>query len=277
MAEGLARKRRIRAGHKASATKTITKVDELMGAPDSDKIDKSKISQLKLSLEEKLATVKQLDGDILELTEDDKVDEEIEQADLFKEGIYTAIVRIERLLAATPIAPPTIPHVTPRESERPPDASGHRVKLPKLMLKPFNGDITTWTPFWESYESAIHKNASLSDVDKFNYLNSLLEHSAREAVSGLTLTSSNYHEAISILKKRFGNKQQIISRHMDILLNVEAVASQHDLKGLRHLYDLIESHVRALKSLGVSSDSYGALLSSVLLSKLPHDRQQENQ
>ena len=58
---------------------------------------------------------------------------------------------------------------------------------------------------------------------------------------------------------------------MDILLNVEAVASQHDLKGLRHLYDLIESHVRALKSLGVSSDSYGALLSSVLLRKLPHE------
>lgn len=265
MAEGLARKRRIRAGHKASATKTIAKVDELMAAPDGDKIDKSKISQLKLSLEEKLATVKQLDGDILELTEDDKVDEEIEQADLFKEGIYTAIVRIERLLAATPIAPPTIPDVTPR---RTPDATGHGMKLPKLMLKPFNGDITTWTPFWESYESAIHKNASLSDVDKFNYLNSLLEHSAREAVSGLTLTSSNYHEAISILKKRFGNKQQIISRHMDILLNVEAVASQHDLRGLRHLYDLIESHVRALKS---PSDSYGALLSSVLLSKLPCD------
>ena len=58
---------------------------------------------------------------------------------------------------------------------------------------------------------------------------------------------------------------------MDTLLNVEAVASQHDLKGLRHLYDLIESHVRALKSLGVSSESYGALLSSVLLSRLPHE------
>jgi hypothetical protein len=50
-----------------------------MAALDSDEVDKSKISQLKLSLEEKLTTVKQLDGDILELTEDDKVDEEIEQ------------------------------------------------------------------------------------------------------------------------------------------------------------------------------------------------------
>ena len=71
------------------------------------------------------------------------------------------------------------------------------------------------------------------------------------------------------MKRRFGNKQQIISRHMDILLNVKAVTSQHNLKGLRHIYDLVESHVRSLKSLGVSPDSYGTLLSSVLLNKLP--------
>ena len=46
---------------------------------------------------------------------------------------------------------------------------------------------------------------------------------------------------------------------MDTLLNVDAVTSQDNLKGLRHLYDLVESHVRSLKSLGVSSDSYGFL------------------
>ncbi len=89
--------------------------------------------------------------------------------------------------------------------------------------------------------------------------------------SGLTLTSANYHEAVSILKKRFGNKQQIIAKHMDVLLNVEPVTSSHNLTGLRRLYDLIESHIRSLKSLGVAPESYGSLLSSVLLSKLPTD------
>ena len=145
------------------------------------------------------------------------------------------------------------------------------MRLPKLTTRPFNGDLTAWTTFWDSYESSIHKNSSLSDIDKFNYLRSLLEHTALESISGLTLTSTNYHEAIDILRKRFGNKQQIISRHMDILLNVEVVTSQHNLKGLRHLYDLIESHIRSLKSLGVSPDSYGTLLSSVLLNKLPSE------
>ena len=60
---------------------------------------------------------------------------------------------------------------------------------------------------------------------------------------------------------------------MEILLNVEPVMPQHNLKGLRHLFELIESHVHSLKSLGVSSDSYGALLPLVLLSKLPHELQ----
>ena len=43
--------------------------------------------------------------------------------------------------------------------------------------------------------------------------------------------------------------------NMDIVLNVEAVSSQHNIKGLRDLYDLVESQVRNLKSLGVELTS----------------------
>lgn len=75
------------------------------------------------------------------------------------------------------------------------------MKLPKLTLLAFNVDITTWTTFWDSYEAAIHKNSEFSDIDKFNYLKSLLERTAQEVISGLALTSTKYHEAISILKK----------------------------------------------------------------------------
>lgn len=102
-------------------------------------------------------------------------------------------------------------------------------------------------------------------------MKSLLKHTASEAISGLTLTLTNYHKAISILKKQFGNKQQIITRHMDILLNADPLTSQHSLKGLCHLHNLIEVHVRGLESLGVPFDSHGSLLSSVLVSKLSQE------
>lgn len=58
---------------------------------------------------------------------------------------------------------------------------------------------------------------------------------------------------------------------MDILLNASPVASQNNLKGLCHLYNQIESHVRRLKSLEVALESYGSLLSLVLLNKLPQE------
>ena len=58
---------------------------------------------------------------------------------------------------------------------------------------------------------------------------------------------------------------------MDILLNAEAVTSQHYLKSLRYLHDLIETHVRSLKALEVTTDSYGSLLTPVLLKKLPSE------
>ena len=87
-----------------------------------------------------------------------------------------------------------------------------RIRLPKLELKRFNGELTNWMAFWDSFEAAIHHNDELSSVDKFNYLNTLLEDSAAAAVAGLTLTSAKYGEAVDILKKRFGNKQMIIAK-----------------------------------------------------------------
>ena len=108
-------------------------------------------------------------------------------------------------------------------------------------------------------------------VDKFNYLNSLLEGPALAAVAGLKLTTANYCEAIDTLKKRLGNKQQIISRHMDTLLELESVTSSNNTKALRRLYYQLEFQVRSLKSLEVPFDSYGNLLSSLFMNRLPQD------
>ena len=78
-----------------------------------------------------------------------------------------------------------------------------RPKLPKLHLPKFKGDVTKWGPFWDSFESSIDKAQEISSIDKFSYLNSLLEGEASRAIRGLSLTSANYKTAIEILKERF--------------------------------------------------------------------------
>ena len=130
--------------------------------------------------------------------------------------------------------------------------------------------MTRWITFWDSFDSSIHSNPSLSHVDKFNYLNSFLESTAAESIAGLTLTSTNYEGGVATLK-RFGNTQLIVNKHMDVLLNLPTVNSHHDLRGLRHLYDAVEMHVRGLRALGVTADSYCGLLTSILMNKLPSE------
>ena len=62
------------------------------------------------------------------------------------------------------------------------------MKLPKLELQTFHGNILKWQVFWDSFEASIHKNPNLLPVDKFNYLRAELEGDASVVISGSTKT-----------------------------------------------------------------------------------------
>ncbi len=48
-----------------------------------------------------------------------------------------------------------------RKKERVDEVS---VKLPKLELLQFDGNKMKWLEFWDSFESAIHRNKQLSEI-----------------------------------------------------------------------------------------------------------------
>jgi len=56
---------------------------------------------------------------------------------------------------------------------------------------------------------------------------------------------------------------------METLLNIDRLTSDQNLKGLRKLYTDVEANTRSLKALGVEPETYGAMLASMLLGKLP--------
>ena len=89
-------------------------------------------------------------------------------------------------------------------------------------------------------------------------------------MQGLTRTEANYNSAIEILQKRFGKPQNIISKHMDEMLNIPECVNDNASQ-LRLVYDKISLSIRGLESLGVSSNQYGSLLIPVIMSKLPHE------
>ena len=293
--ETLARIKKVRAGHRSSASRLMNQLEEASAVTGGPALEK--LHQWKLSLNEKLVKLRTLNDEVLASIEDDAIEEEIEQADVFSERLKQSICHVEQLISTHRNTPPThgssptttastttttmatttttstgaASELRPEHRVTPATDAGSRVKLPKLVPKTFNGDLTKWEAFWSTFESSIHLNPSLSAVDKFTYLNSLLEGSAMRAIAGLQLSTSNYTEAIDILKKRFGNKQLIIARHMDTLVELASVPSATNTKALRCFYDHVEFQVRSLKSLSVPLSSYGHLLSSLFMNKLPED------
>lgn len=81
----------------------------------------------------------------------------------------------------------------------------------------------------------------------------LLEGPASRVIQGLPLTESNYTVALKLLEERFGNAQQIISMHMDDLLQLPTCLGNKPAE-LRLIYDKVSVNVRGLESLGVKSD-----------------------
>ena len=44
------------------------------------------------------------------------------------------------------------------------------VKLPQMDMPTYNGDRLKWSEFWDTFETPIDKNGSLSEVEKLKYL-----------------------------------------------------------------------------------------------------------
>lgn len=223
-------------------------------------------------LEAKLKALEDIDQDILSLCNVDEIPQEIEESERYVEKVITCQKKISN-----------VSQPTAGDMQEPPDPLAGliqvplsvptcqiKAKLPKLVLPKFRGEVTTWMGFWYSYKFAVHDNVNLSKIDKFNYLRSLLEGAASQAIQGLALSGDNYDSAVEILEQRFGKTQQIISAHMEEILKLQPCLTDCP-SSLQFLYDKLSVHVQGLSSLGVSSQECGSLLIPIIMSKLSNE------
>ena len=134
----------------------------------------------------------------------------VEQLIVSKQLIGTAAHR-STSTPSTSNAADTIVSNIPRVSN-----TNCRVKLPKLVLKTFNGDLTKWETFWNTFESSIHLRPNLVCSRQVYIPQLLLEGTVMRAVGRLKLT----------IEKEIWKKKQIISRHIDTLLELESLHQQ---------------------------------------------------
>ena len=278
-------KKKVRAGHRGFLTGILPEIDAGL---ENVETGKAKLVTWKATIKEQLEKILPLDEAILaelvarEESTEDEVAEEISRAASLKAETTQRLVTIDEKLTALNVLPSAMisaPASNPlnsslTENAASPGTSANsktaRVKLPKLEVRKFVGKLEEWQEFWDSFESAIHLNNSLSKVDKFSYLRGLLVGLARSAIAGFTLTSANYESAVELLKNRYGKKTAIQPAHVSELLNVQPVYNERDAQRLRSLYDFLETKHRALQALEVDESTYSAIMVPSVLEKLPH-------
>ncbi|KAL9975369.1 hypothetical protein ACROYT_G012524 [Oculina patagonica] len=281
----LKKKEKVRESHRVFVRKTIHEAKDQIDKPEEPNALK-KLKSLRCTLQDKLSELKTLDNEIVDLVDDSKIEETVSESCDFQSAIQACIVDLETAIDAktnegksqegqgaildSQSSNNSSLQTSGTHSSGSTNIATH-AKLPKLELKKFSGNPIYWHPFWESFESAIDKNTSLNDVDKFQYLKSLLEGPAAQTISGLTLTSSNYSHAVELLNKRFGSKQVIISKHIELLMQLSRVNDGNDLKQLRQLLDRTEAAVRSLQGIGVPTETYGTFLTPVIMGKIPQE------
>ena len=224
----------------------------------------AKIMGLKISLNEQCDELSTIDNEIINSLEPENVETDVFESMTITEPYHEIKAELILKLEEFKI------NETDKRSEKS-NSFSVSSKLPKIELPVFSGDPLKWQGFWDQFDISIHQNESLSDIDRFNYLKKYLSGPALGTISGLTLSSANYKEAVTILTERYGNHQVLISAHMDALLKMKKVKNMENLNGLRKLYTDVENCVRNLKTLKVETSTYGCLLIPILKKKLPDE------
>jgi len=253
-----------RRGYLTHLKKLLQSVGELLSTTEPLSDDNVvTLRDLLEQLQRKQDLIAELDGKILEATEEEDIEAEVLQAKETNSTILTAKARITSRLKSvasveTTSTPPPPPVEHPCESI---------TRLPKLDLPHFAGNPLNWQPFWDCFKAAVDSNRSLTDVQKLSYLRAQLQGEASRVIAGFQLTNASYADSVRLLQERFGQPYKQIDAHYQALLDLPGPTNS--LSSLREFYDTTESHIRSLSALGKAEDSYGGLLVPIIRGKLP--------
>ncbi|XP_072398266.1 uncharacterized protein [Diabrotica undecimpunctata] len=148
------------------------------------------------------------------------------------------------------------------------------IRLPAINLPSFEGDYDNWLFFRDTFNSIIHTNTELSNIQKFHYLRLSLQVIAAETIRNLDISEATYETAWELLTDRFENKSLLVNNHIKKLFNLPNV-SKNSHHNLRTLLGGFQRHLRSLESLDLDTTSWDALIIYLITTKLDNAAHKE--
>ncbi|KAJ8878255.1 hypothetical protein PR048_018832, partial [Dryococelus australis] len=146
-------------------------------------------------------------------------------------------------------------------------AGRHHIRLPKLALVKYSGEVSQWIGWWAEFSSN-DGDPELSNEEKFQYLLQVAIPKSKAGAINESFPPSreNYVKAICSLKGRFGHKVLLIQFYITELLKL---VTDQEVKMLSVLNDKLESQLHSLEIFHIISDRNAAILFPLAESCLP--------
>ena len=139
--------------------------------------ESSHIEQLQIQLLDYESTLKILYSELLAVEDQGSVGDELTQHSKLEDTLFECFSKIRKLLKSG-------------SSSTTSRVSG--VRLPKIEVPTFEGDILQWKQFWEQFCVSVHDRDTLADAEKMVYLRHALKNgSAKAIVEGLAQSGSS--------------------------------------------------------------------------------------
>ena len=101
-----------------------------------------------------------------------------------------------------------------------------QIKLPKINLPVFDGNVLCWQEFWDVFSSSSVHEQEVPNVTKFSYLKGSLCGAAAAVIGDISIINDNYDIVTELLKEKFGKREVIIDAPV---LTVAVSSNSHKL------------------------------------------------
>lgn len=142
------------------------------------------------------------------------------------------------------------------------------IRLPKLNLPSFSGNLHEWLSFRDIFRSSIHNNSALSASQKLSYLKLSLLAEPLKIIQSIPISDANYDIAWNLLEDRFSNKKDQVYAHLKRFISFPSIQPENSVSILK-LVDNVNECIRSLEILDQKIEGFSdTILAYILIQKL---------
>lgn len=142
------------------------------------------------------------------------------------------------------------------------------LRLDKIQLVTFDGDLTNCISFRDQFLDLVHNNPNLTAITKFHQLKTPLRGLALDSINGFKLSAVDYETAWSLILSRYNKKKKIIEEYIKKFTELPPLNPEPTSTQLINMVNRTNQLFRVLPNLGVNVDSWDSWIIYTVKSKL---------